>query len=195
MPCPVPGARWVVDTRKSLTRQRDNVILVGWQIQKNQTGFSLKKYRMQTSSGNNTIAQSRRNLVLAAVAVAYAVVGICPANIAFGQCGSYLQHFSTSENSTQIEFKGDAHTNSHLASRNPSLPCNGPDCRSAPTKSTPSPMVAPSSVRQSITTANPLLMIETSLPAVSLSRFSLQSGWRMAGFLDSVDRPPIALNV
>jgi hypothetical protein len=62
-------------------------------------------------------------------------------------------------------------------------------------KSIPSPMVAPISVRQSITTASPLLMIETSLPAVSLSRFSMQSGWRLAGFLDSIDRPPIALNV
>ena len=185
----------MVDTRKSLTRQRDNVTLIGWQIQKSQTGFSLKKYRMQTNSGNSTIAQTRRNLVLAAVAVAYAAVGICPANIAFGQCGSHLQHPITSENSTQIEFNVDVFENSHLASRNPSLPCNGPDCRSAPTKPTQSPMVPPSSVRQSITIASPLSMIETSLPAVSLSRFSLQSGWRMAGFLDSVDRPPIALNV
>ena len=150
---------------------------------------------MQIKSGKSTIAQSRRNLVLAAVAIAYAVVGIRPANIAFGQCGSHLQHSSTSKNSTQIEFKGGAFAKSHLASRSPSLPCNGPDCRSAPSKSTPSPMVAPSSVRQSITTASPLSMIETSLPAVSLSRFSLQSGWRMAGFLDSIDRPPIALNV
>lgn len=191
----VPIARWVVDTRKSLTRQRDSVMLIGWQIQKGRTGFSLKKSRMQTNSGKSSIAQSRRNLVLAAIAIAYALLGICPANIAFGQCGSHLQHSSTSENSTQINFKVHAHANSHLASRSPSLPCNGPDCRSAPAKSTPSPMVAPSSVRQSITTANPLLMIETSLPAVSLSRFSLQSGWRMAGFLDSVDRPPIALNV
>jgi len=170
-------------------------MLIGWQIQKCQTGFSLKKSRMQTNSGKSSIAQSRRNLVLASVAIGFALIGICPAKIAFGQCGSHLQHSIRSENSTQIEFKGDANANSHLASRSPSVPCNGPNCRSAPMKSIPSPMVAPISVRQSITTASPLLMIETSLPAVSLSRFSMQSGWRLAGFLDSIDRPPIALNV
>ena len=151
-----------------------------------------KKSRMQTNSVKSNIAPYPRNLVLAAVAIGFALVGICPANIAFGQCGSHLQHSIPSKNSTQIEFNVDSLAKSQLASRSPSVPCNGPDCRSAPAKPTPSPMVAPSSVRQSITTASPLSMIATSLPAVLLSRFSLQSGWRMAGFLDSVDRPPIA---
>lgn len=147
---------------------------------------------MQTIRCKSTIAQSLRYFVLATVAIGFALVGITPANIAFGQCGSHLQHYVKTENPTQIGSKLVA--NPQFASQNHRLPCNSPACRSAPAKSIPSPMVAPSSLRQPITTASPLSMLEIARPAVSLSRFSMHSGWRMAGFLDSVDRPPIALN-
>ena len=149
---------------------------------------------MQTIRDKSTIARSQRIFVIAAVAICFAWVGISPGNIAFGQCGSHLQFSVKVHGPTPSAVKVDANANPQFGSRSPSLPCNSAACRSAPAKSIPQPLVVPRSLRQSILIATPILMIEIA-PATILSQFRMHCGWRMKGFFDLVDRPPIGLNV